>query len=126
MGNFAQSLAGICLVILTLAGNVSGQTAAPAWQEVDFDALFEWKKPCTLTSEQMEAKLAPLQTVPGKKLYFLDNVPNAPPSQLFNPGNYTGSRVRCLVFANREFEPESVRVMWANGQLNYLGIRYPA
>ncbi len=126
MGNFVRNLAGICLGIFTLVSAVSAQTAAPVLPEVDFDALFEWKKPCALTSEDLEAKVAALETVPGRKLYVLDAVSNAPPSQLFNPGNHKTRSVKCLIFGNKTFEPDSVRVMWASGQLDYLGITYPA
>jgi len=125
---YARGLFGTCFGLFALVNSVSAQTVAPAKEvELNFDALFEWKKPCSLNAEQLEAKLAALETVPGKKLYSLDKSPTfSQPSQLFNSTHKKACNLKYLVFANRAFEPESVRVMWANGQIDYIGIRYLA
>lgn len=117
-----------CFGIFAMSVVCHAQTASQATAlELDFDALFEWKKPYSMNAEQLEAKLAALETVPGKKLYTLDKSETfSQPSQLFNPLYNKAYKLKYFVFANNVFEPESVRVMWANGQISYIGIRYPA
>ncbi|WP_395737525.1 S16 family serine protease [Prosthecobacter sp.] len=126
-------ISAICLLasyfgILAARDVCHAQTAAPAAEvELNFDTLFEWKKPCAWNAEKLEAKLAALETVPGKKLYSLDNSKTfSQPSQLFNPLYNKAYKLKYFVFGNKSFEPESVRVMWGSGQISYIGIRYPA
>ncbi len=126
MEKFARVLVGASFGLFALVSTVCAQTRGTA-VEINFDAVFEWKKPCTLNSELLEARLDKLDPVPGKKWYSLDNSSQfSQPSQLFNSTSSRANNLKYLVFGNKEFEPEGVRVMWADGQIAYIAVRYTA
>lgn len=129
MTKLALCLVATSLGMLFLAPAVCAQTKGTAVDlELDFDALFEWKKPSTLNAEQLEARLAKLETVPGKKVYFLDKTSTFhQPSQLFTLTSKNSYKFKFITFGSIEFVPSSVRVMWNdNGRIAYFGVSYPA
>ncbi|WP_395741637.1 S16 family serine protease [Prosthecobacter sp.] len=122
-----RGLFGVCLGMFAVVNTVSAQTRSKVVTEINFDDVFEWKSPCTMNSEQLEARLAKLAPTPGKKWYALDESKQfSQPSQLFNATYSQSNNLKYLIFGSQEFEPESVRVMWANGQIASVGVRYTA
>lgn len=118
---------GVWLGVFALVNTVGAQTRSPVVTEINFDAVFEWKKPCTLNSEELEARLAKLAPTPGKKWYALDQSKMfSQPSHLFNASYRHSNNLKYLVFGSKEFEPEAVRVMWADGQIDHVAVRYTA
>lgn len=128
MEKILQSVFTMGIVLFAPFCPANAQTAAPRVEvEINFDSLFEWKKPCALESAQLEAKLAALEKIPGKKVYGLDASKSFPqPSHLFNPAYINAYKLKYVAFNNMTFHPESARVMWKNDRIDYVMIRYTA
>ncbi|WP_395750644.1 S16 family serine protease [Prosthecobacter sp.] len=111
-------------------GKSSGSSSAIAASdhfEIDFDAVFEWKKPCVMNAEELEAKLDKIGPTTGKKWFALDASSQfSQPSQLFNSSYRETHKLKYSIFCSNEVEPQSVRVMWADGQISYVAVRYTA
>jgi hypothetical protein len=127
MGNFARNLAGICLGACALLSVVFTQTADAAPEvEINFDDVFEWKKPCAMTQELLESRIAKYETVPGSNLYWRMSNKEASLQHLFSP-KFSTAYQPTYSFFNNPLKPNFVHIYWKEGYfIDRINVIYSA
>lgn len=126
---------GIVLLLISVAmmtscreqGKGTGNSstgAIPEHFELDFDNVFDLKKPCTLTPALLEAKLDSLAVVPREKLYRLVQISNQPAHWI----SVQSSPVHNPVYSifKGSFQPTSTTVIWQGQSLEHFFCTMPA
>ena len=116
---YARVLFGTCFGLIALVSAVSAQTPVPDTKiEINFDEIFEWKKPDVLTQERLESKVAAYENASGRKVCQLMQV-EGKPEFWFSEKWSLPAKSTYSIFKNQR-HPNLVRVSWQERVVNKI------
>ena len=122
---YARVLFGTCFGLIALVSAVSAQTPVPDTKiEINFDEIFEWKKPDVLTQERLESKVAAYENASGRKVCQLMQV-EGKPEFWFSEKWSLPAKSTYSIFKNQR-HPNLVRVSWQERVVNKIIVFYSA